>query len=115
LADNYQKNIVILSDGLENEGNAQYLAKSFSQKGISFQGYYLHPTDIVEASIETVRVPPEIHLKEPFSLEVVTRSNRKMNGSMQIFRNGELIQEGNISLDNAEKSFIRIPQKITEP
>jgi uncharacterized membrane protein/Mg-chelatase subunit ChlD len=115
LADNYQKNVVILSDGLENQGNAQNLAKSLLQKGITLQGYYLHPTDIVEASIETVRVPPEIHLKEPFSLEVVTRSNRKMNGSMQIFRNGELIQEGNISLDNTEKNFIRIPQKITEP
>ncbi len=115
MADDFQKNIVILSDGLENSGDATQLAKSLQKKGVSLQALYLQPEIVVEAQVENVRVPSEIRLKEPFVLEVITKSNQKMPGLLQVFRNGVLLQEGTILLDDVEKNFIRIPQKITEP
>src|SRR5688572_3787574 len=115
MADDYQKNIVILSDGLENAGDALGLAKSLREKGVTFQGFYLEPANLVEAQIENVRVPSEARLKEPFVLEIVTNSNQRMSGLLQILRNGELLQEGTIQLMDAQKGIIRIPQRITEP
>ncbi len=115
LADDYQKDIVILSDGLENAGESLPLAKLMMEKDVALQGFYLHPSDVVEAQIEDVRVPPEIRLKEPFTLEVITKSNRKMSALLQILRNGVLLQEGTILLNPVEKNLIPIPQKILEP
>ena len=115
MADDYQKNIVILSDGLENAGDAVRLAESLREKGVTFQGFYLEPANLVEAQIENVRVPSETRLKEPFVLEIITNSNQRMSGLLQILRNGELLQEGTVQLSEAQKGIIRIPQRITEP
>jgi uncharacterized membrane protein len=100
---------------LDNAGDAAAIAKPLKEKGVSMQAYYLQPAEKIEAQIENVRVPPEITLKEPFLLEIVTRSNQNMPGLLQIFRNGELLQEGTIALNREEKLLIRIPQKITAP
>jgi uncharacterized membrane protein/Mg-chelatase subunit ChlD len=115
MADNYQKNIVIVSDGLENEGDALSLSHALIAKGIRLQSYYLPPLHVPEASVETLRVPPEITLKQPFTLEIVLKSNQQMNAILQVFRNGELFQEGNVALKDTEKTFIRIPQTIAVP
>ena len=115
LADDYQKNIVILSDGLENSGESLPLAKALIEKDVSLQALYLQSSDVVEAQLENVRVPPEIRLKEPFTIEVITTSNRKMPALLQIFRNGVLLQEGTILLNATEKNLIPISQKIMEP
>ena len=115
MADDYQKNIVVLSDGLENTGDAVPLAKSLQEKGVTLQGHYLQPANVVEAQLENVRIPSEARLKEPFLLEIITKSNQPMSGLLQISQNGVLIQEGTVQFSDAEKTVIRIPQTITTP
>ncbi len=115
LAESYQKNIVLLSDGQENLGHAQNTVNLFRKKGGSLQAHYLQPVDRVEAQVESVRVPSEIRLKEPFTIDVVAAGNRSMPALIQIFQNGSLIQEGTIVLDGSKKSVLRIPQKILAP
>ena len=114
-ADNYQKSLVVISDGEENAGNAEDQFRSLQSKGVVTQSLFLKPSDRPEAMVEDVRFPEEVNLKEPFALEVLTSSNRKMPALLQVFRNGSLVQEAAITLPKDHKNLVRLPQKIPEP
>jgi len=114
-ADNYQKSLVVISDGEENAGSAVEQFRSLRSKGVLTQSIFLEPSSHPEALVEDVRFPEEVNLKEPFSLEVLTSSNRKMPALLQVFRNGSLLQEATIELPEDSKSLVRLPQNIPEP
>ncbi len=114
-AENYQKNLIVISDGEENAGSAEDQFRALRDKGVLTQSMFLEPTGHPEASLEAVRFPEEVHLKEPFSLEVLTSGNRKMPALLQVFRNGSLLQEAAIELPAGSKNLTRLPQQIPEP
>ena len=114
-APGYQKNIVLLTDGNETNGNVIDAIADARSRGINFQALYLQPGDHPEAAIEGVRVPAQIGLKQNFALDVLISSNRTNPSIVQVYRNGGLIQEGTLQLNKEEKELIRLPQKITEP
>ncbi|HEY7162593.1 MAG TPA: VWA domain-containing protein, partial [Acidobacteriota bacterium] len=114
-APGYQKNIVLLSDGNETNGNLIQAAADARARGIIFQALYLQPGEHPEAAIEGIRVPAQIGLKQNFALDVLISSNRTNPSIVQVYRNGALLQEGTLQLNKEEKELIRLPQKITEP
>lgn len=114
-APGYQKNIVLLTDGNETNGNAIQAIAEARARGINFQALYLQPGEHPEAAIEGVRVPAQIGLKQNFALDVLISSNRTNPSIVQVYRNGALIQEGTLQLNKEQKELIRLPQKITEP
>ena len=114
LSSSYQKNIVVVSDGLENSGKADEIFLALHRKGISTQALYLQPSDRPEAGLESVLAPEEIALKQSFSFEVVASGNRNTSAVLQVYRNGVLFQEGTLSLRKGEKQVVRLPQKIEE-
>lgn len=115
LSSSYQKNIVLVSDGLENSGKADDVFSALRRKGISTQAIYLPPLDRAESGLETILFPDEVTLRQNFSFEVVASSNRNSPAVLQIYRNGVLIQEGTLALEKGKKHVARFPQKIDEP
>ncbi len=113
-APGYQKNIVILSDGNENTGDSSEVIRTARERGTIFQALYLKPADLPEASVESVRIPEQIGLKQNFDLDVVLSSNRDTPSIVQVYRNGALIQEGSLQLTKNKKELIRLPQKLSE-
>jgi uncharacterized membrane protein len=114
-APGYQKNIVLLTDGNENAGDAAEAIKSARQRGVILQALYLKPSDVPEASVDSLRVPERVGLRQNFDLDVVLSSNRDIPSIVQVYRNGSLIQEGSLNLARDNKELIRLPQKISEP
>lgn len=114
-AADYPRNFVLLTDGSENPEQAAPLIHQLREKGDTFQAFYLQPLHRPEAKIETVRVPEDIHLKQAFQLGIVTSSNTKMPALLRIYRNGSLIQEETVELDNAGKGLFRLPQTLDKP
>jgi Ca-activated chloride channel family protein len=114
-AENYQKSIVILSDGNDNAGRPENLFAWLKQKGISFQAHYVEPSLRPEAATESVRTPARVSPKQAFQLEAVLSANRNMPALLQIYRNGILLQEREVSLHADKKELIRLPQTINEP
>ncbi len=104
-AADYPRNFVLLTDGSENPEQAAPIIHQLKEKGDTFQAFYLQPLHRPEAKIETVRVPEDIHLKQPFQLEIVTSSNTQMPAVLHVYRNGSLIQEETIELDREGKGL----------
>lgn len=114
-ASDYQKHLVLITDGMENAGNArEYLGKLIGQ-GISVQELRIPVTDRAEATIESVRVPDTLTLKENFNLEVVASSNRENNALLQVYRNGDLLQEASVTLRPGAKTMLRLPEVLESP
>jgi len=114
-ASNFQQNLVLLSDGLENRNDSADIFRSMRHAGISTQSVYLKPVEHAEAGIASLRFPDEIRLNENFYLETVISANRAMPALVQIFRNGALLQEGTIQLQGKSKQLLQFPQKIVQP
>lgn len=114
-ADNFQKNLVIVSDGNDNAGDPEKLFPLLKQEGISMQSHYVQPGAHPEAGMISVRVPDRIARNQAFPLEVVSSSNQDTSAILQVYRNGALLQEGVLALEKNKKLLVRLPQKITEP
>lgn len=114
-ADNFQKNLVIVSDGNDNAGDPDKLFPLLKQEGISMQSHHIEPGAHPEAGMISVRVPDRIGRNQVFPLEVVSSSNQDTSAILQVYRNGVLLQEGALALEKNKKLLVRLPQKITEP
>lgn len=114
-ADNFQKNLVIVSDGNDNAGDPEKLFERLRQEGIAMQSHYLEPAEHPEAGMVSVRVQDRITRNQTFPLEVVSSANEDTAAILQIYRNGALLQEGTLQLEKNKKLLLRLPQKITEP
>ncbi|HJZ12932.1 MAG TPA: VWA domain-containing protein, partial [Acidobacteriota bacterium] len=65
--------------------------------------------------LENVRAPENVRLKQRFHLEAVISSNRSTPALIQVYRNGTLLQEGTIALEQKRKEVIRLPQTVRTP
>jgi hypothetical protein len=114
-ADNFQKNLVIISDGSDNAGEPDTLFQFLKQQGISLQSHYMEPSPHPEAGMISVRVPEQIAKDQVFPVEVVSTSNQNNSAILQIYRNGILLQEGTLSLIKNESRWYEFHKKFRHP
>jgi Ca-activated chloride channel family protein len=114
-ADGYRKNMVLLTDGAENQGDAAKFVQDLRRQGVSLQTLHMAGTHGAEAQVESVRIPEQVSLKQRFNLRVVVSGNEDNAALLQIYQNGSLVQETDVGLEGGEKEVLDIPEQISVP
>lgn len=83
--------IVLLSDGRQNEGNAQTAAQAAREAGA--QVFYVpSPVTFTEEIVaESLVLPDEVKFGQAFQAKVVLWSLKETQGRLSLFRNGEFL------------------------
>jgi uncharacterized membrane protein len=110
----YQKRIVLVSDGNENQGHALAEAELARAQGAVIDVLPLVYDYPGEVWMEGLHVPTELHPKEPFDVTAVVSSQREGEGTLAIYRNGELLSHQKVRL-NKGKNVFTVKQKVENP
>lgn len=111
--DNYQRRIVLISDGNENRGHVFAEVEQARQHGVVVnvrQIQYSHPE---ETWVEDLIVPSDISPKEPFDVNVIVHSEKAGPATLRLLRNDGQVIEQPVGLTPG-KNLFTIRQKITE-
>ncbi len=110
----YQRRIVLVSDGNENQGHALAEAEAARAHGVVVDVFPLHYDYPREAWIEGLHVPPDLAPKEPFDVTVVVNSQTAGPAKLILHRNKGLLSAENVRL-NKGKNVFTVRQKVDEP
>ncbi|HUT89449.1 MAG TPA: VWA domain-containing protein [Thermoguttaceae bacterium] len=104
----YVPQVVLLSDGLETEGNALRAARA---SGVPISTVPLKSRAEPEVYVSAVRTPPDAREGEPFYVDVVLHSSHDDEGTVELFRRDRLVEEKRTSVVAGE-SRVRFVQSI---
>jgi len=110
----YQKRIVLVSDGNENQGHALAEAELARAQGAVIDVLPLVYDYPGEVWMEGLHVPTELHPKEPYDVTAVVNSQREGDAKLAIYRNGELLSHQPVKL-NKGKNVFSVKQKVEVP
>ena len=109
----FQRRIVLVSDGNENQGHALAEAEAARAHGVVVDVFPLHYDYPKEAWIEGLHVPPDLAPKEPFDVTVVVNSQTAGPAKLILHRNKELLSAENVKL-NKGKNVFTVRQRVEE-
>ena len=119
------RRIVIVSDGNENEGDAQSLIQVFEEEGISVDVAPVQLTQRAEVEMDKISIPSDTRKGQPFDASVVinnlgqptTESDALVDGKVRVWRrrgkSEELISEQEVNLPPG-KSVLQFRNVIEE-
>ncbi len=85
--------IVLISDGVENRGDALDVAAVAAGRGVSIDVLPVERAPAPEVAVERVRVPRTARPGEPIEIRVVTRASRRTPARVRVTRGGATIAE----------------------
>jgi uncharacterized membrane protein len=85
--------IVVVSDGVETDGDALAAAASAASRGVVVDVVPIEREPSPEIAVERVRIPETANPGEPVELRIVTRSTQASDVRVRVTRNGEVIAE----------------------
>ncbi len=85
--------IVVVSDGVETDGDALAAAASAASRGVVIDVVPIEREPSPEIAVERVRIPETANPGEPVELRIVTRSTEASDVRVRVTRNGEVIAE----------------------
>jgi len=83
--------IVVISDGVETDGDALAAAASAASRGVLIDVVAIERTPSPEIAVARVRVPQTANPGEPVELRIVTRATEAAPVRVRVTRNGEVI------------------------
>jgi uncharacterized membrane protein len=89
----YAGRIVLVSDGVETEGDALAAAQLAAGRGIPIDVVSIERAPEAEVAVERVQLPPTADPDEPIELRVVTRSSTATDVRVRVLRDGTPIAE----------------------
>jgi len=108
-----QKRIVLLSDGGENSGRAADAARLAAVRGVPLDVVTLpsqHGADVIVSSVDAPSVARE---GQEIALNTAIRSSFATNGNLQVFVDGQLAAEQNITLAAGLNNLpVRVPAGV---
>lgn len=104
----YVPQVVLLSDGLETEGDALRAARG---SGAPISTVPLNARAEPEVYVAAVQAPPDAREAEPFGVDVVLHSSHDDEGTVKLFRQDQLVEEQRASVV-AGASRVRFVQTI---
>lgn len=108
-----RKRIVLVSDGNQNRGDAAAKAIVARTKGVELVTVTIDPKLEREVMLEGLDLPSFVRKDEPFSVRVRMRAYKDGQGTLDIFRNGELVESKRVSY-RAGAQTIEIEQRIDD-
>ncbi|MCR4436779.1 MAG: VWA domain-containing protein [Clostridiales bacterium] len=101
-----KKRIVLVSDGIENAGDAVRQARILRQQGITLDVYPVKTASGSEVQLKEVAVPEALRLNEKFDITVKVDSTVETRASLKLFADRELAAEKDIELQEGENTFV---------
>ncbi len=84
---NANKRIVLVTDGVETQGDAIHTGLRGQDFGVQIDTVPLYPSDEPEVMLERIDAPVQVKQGEPFSLEVLVHSNHEDIAEIRLFKN----------------------------
>lgn len=101
-----KKRVVLVSDGIENSGDAIKQAQIYKQQGITLDVIPVKTTAANEVQIKTLTVPEALHLNEEFEIQVGIFSTVKTKAIIKLFSDREQVAARNVEIQEGENNFV---------
>ncbi len=104
--DDAARRMIILSDGQANIGDARQAAQLAAASGVEVSVLPLPQQSGPEVRLDSLSAPAVLHESEQFDLSLTVNSNIAMDVPLQIFSQGQLVAQQNLSLQTGDNSFV---------
>jgi Mg-chelatase subunit ChlD len=105
-----QKRLVLLSDGGENSGRALEAARIAASRGVPLDVVPLRSALGADVLVSTLEAPDNVREGQEVKLLARVRSTISTNGRLQIFADGNLVNEQGITIPEGDSAVeIRLP------
>jgi uncharacterized membrane protein len=97
--------LVLLTDGRQNSGNALAAAQAAKDAGADI---FFVPTPLTfaqEVVLETMALPEEVKVGEPFQARVIAWSEKDTQGRLSLYQNGEFVGSQAVRLTAGKNVF----------
>lgn len=99
--------IILLSDGIQTDGNALATVKAIADGGTRVDTVYFSAlAGGDEVLISSVDVPQRAHLGDTINVNVITQSTAAGNAILTLYEKGEAVSEQEVRLSGGEDAFL---------
>ncbi|WP_418791931.1 VWA domain-containing protein [Phosphitispora sp. TUW77] len=106
LPENRGKQIVLISDGRENRGDAIEQARLLKQHGIRLDVLPLFPKTGPEALVKAVSIPSHLRKGEYFDIKAVIEAAVPTRGKVRIMVGNRILKEEQVSLSKGDNRLV---------
>ena len=110
---NANKRIVLLTDGVETQGDAIHTGLRGKDFGVQVDTVPIYPSDEPEVMVQRIDAPAQIKQGAPFNLEVVIHSNHEDIAEIRLFKNKFEVAKQEVRLEEGENR-VMFTQTSTE-
>ncbi|MDR3539748.1 MAG: VWA domain-containing protein [Desulfosporosinus sp.] len=100
------KQIILLTDGKQNRGNALEQAKLLSQQGNRIDVLPIASASGPEVLVETVDLPSRLHEGELFDLKATLASKLSTSGTVRIMADNKVLREEEIEISKGTSQLV---------
>ena len=103
---NANKRIVLITDGVETQGDAVHTALRGKDFGIQIDTVPLYPSDEPEVMVQRLDMPVQVKQGAPFNVEVLIHSNHEDVAEIRLFKNKFEVAKQEARLEEGENRVI---------
>ena len=103
---NANKRIVLITDGVETQGDAVHTALRGKDFGIQIDTVPLYPSDEPEVMVQRLDMPAQVKQGAPFNIEVLIHSNHEDVAEIRLFKNKFEVAKQEARLEEGENRII---------
>ncbi len=104
--DDAARRMVLISDGEANQGDARQAAQLAQANNVELSVVSIAKANDADVRIDSLTSPALLHEDENFDLTVQIHSDRPQQVPLQVFSEGELIAQQNLTVQPGENSFV---------
>ena len=103
---NANKRIVLITDGVETQGDAVHTALRGKDFGIQIDTVPLYPSDDPEVMVQRLDMPAQVKQGAPFNVEVLIHSNHEDVAEIRLFKNKFEVAKQEARLEEGENRVV---------
>ena len=103
---NANKRIVLITDGVETQGDAVHTALRGKDFGIQIDTVPIYPSDEPEVMVQRLDMPAQVKQGAPFNVEVLIHSNHEDVAEIRLFKNKFEVAKQETRLEEGENRVI---------
>ena len=103
---NANKRIVLITDGVETQGDAVHTALRGKDFGIQIDTVPLYPSDEPEIMVQRLDMPAQVKQGAPFNVEVLIHSNHEDVAEIRLFKNKFEVAKQEARLEEGENRVV---------
>lgn len=110
----HMKRIVLLSDGNENSGAAQEVARMSRNTGVPIDVLPIRYESTTDARIEKIVLPSRTSKDAPFDVKIHLSAEKTTPARLRLFEDGKLIAEEDVTIEGGKNAPLVLSQRLQE-